>query len=73
MAVKIQNDNIKMLTDNELKQKQLRLEWSKLLQSSYDEDIEDHKRRNFLEHEAVISGPTSIPALGSYYEQQMSR
>ena len=49
MALKVQTDNIKIMTDNEERQKRLRFEWSKLLQSSYDEDIEAHKRRNVLD------------------------
>ena len=45
----------------------MRFEWRKMLEEGYDEDILEHERKDKVEKRDVITGPTSLTVLGTYY------
>lgn len=56
-----------MMTDNDIEQRRLRYEWRKMLENGYDQDIIEHELKVSQEKKDVITGPTSLTVLGSYY------
>ena len=40
----MQEEQARMMTQNELEQSKLRFEWRKQLENGYDQDLKDHER-----------------------------
>lgn len=59
-AARIQQEELDKMTQNEIDQKRLRIEWRLMLENGYDEDIEERKQRALVEKKEVYTGPTSI-------------
>ena len=64
---------MRMMYKNDEEQRRLRFEWRKMLEEGYDEDILEHERKDKVEKRDVITGPTSLTVLGTYYQQQMDK
>lgn len=51
LAMQLQTENIRVLTEAEVNQKQLRYEWRKMLEQGYDADVKEHKMKKSEERE----------------------
>ena len=56
------------MTENEMEQRRLRYEWRKMLENGYDDDLIEHERNAIKDKKEVLTGPTSINVLGTYYQ-----
>lgn len=68
-ARRVLEEQIRMMSLNDNEQRRLRYEWRKMLENGYDEDILEHERRADVEKKEVLTGPTSLNVLGTYYQQ----
>lgn len=59
-AARVYQEELDMMTQNEIDQKRLRIEWRLMLENSYDEDIKERKQRALIEKKEIVTGPTSI-------------
>ena len=57
-----------MMHRNDEEQRRLRFEWRKMLEEGYDEDVLEHERKANIDKKEVITGPTSLGVLGTYYQ-----
>lgn len=69
MAVRLQEDRIRIMKQKEDDDKKRRYEWRKNCESSYDRQMQETKKKMEDEKLDIRTGPTTIGALGSHYEQ----
>ena len=69
MAVRLQEDRIRIMKQKEDDDKKRRYEWRKNCESSYDRQMQEIKKKMEDEKLDIRTGPTTIGALGSHYEQ----
>ena len=64
----MQEEQTRKMTINEQEQNRLRFEWRKMLENGYDQDLIDHENKASQEKKEILTGPTSITVLGTYYQ-----
>jgi len=73
MTLEQQEKRISGLMQREQDSRKMRYEWRKSLESGYEKEMLEVRKKVQDSKTEIRTGPTTIGALGSHYEQQLKR